>query len=69
MTLCDAMRNGLEKGKAITRDEWKNTAVVRLVDGKPILKWDDGSMLPWNIDTLDFISTDYRVVEGFLNEN
>ena len=69
MTLCDATKLGLYKDKAITRDGWDNTAVVLLVDGKPMLEWHDGDVVPWHIDTLDFIANDYRIVEGFLNKD
>ena len=67
MTLCDATKLGLYKNKAITRDEWNNTAIVRMINNKPMLEWHDGDIVPWNIDTLDFIADDYRIVEGFLD--
>ena len=69
MTLCDAIKLGLYRGKAITRDEWDNTAIVRLVDNRPMLEWHDGDIVPWHIDTLDFIADDYRIVEGFLDNS
>ena len=67
MTLCDATKLGLYKDKAITRDTWENTAVVSLIDGIPMLKWHDGDVVPWHIDSDDFIANDYRIVDKPLN--
>lgn len=66
MKLCE-VTTALEQGKAITREVWENKAIVKLIDNKPMLIWEDSKTLPWKIDTFDFIANDYYIVEGFLN--